>query len=560
MKRQLTFAAIAAGLLAAALVFYAAPFQIASRPIAATMPAGALLYLEAKDFAGDLHAWETSQAKHRWLLSPGYEAFVRSHLGLRLEEAWKAVGAAAGFVPDTAVLDSIAGNESGLALYDIGDLEFLYVTRLASARAVETALWQARADYQTRHAGNYDFFVRAREGKVVAFAVADGFLLLATREEFVAAALRLLSGEQLPTIQSEGWYAETTAAARAPGDLRLVMNLESIVKSPHFRSYWIQRNAAEIKTYWAGIVDLRRTPAAISEQRLFLRKNATEPVRAGATDLLRLVPADAAFYQAWAAPDAGDLLALVEHKLLAPKLDAPRSDRYAPPPPADAPPAGTEQDLETRIDEPLLAVQSSIALDALRASLAAMEIRAALQVQSSHVLHDETFVDTPSLVAIEGARDWDPAALRGALSAAAASIWTAANSGAGWREQKHGARTWFDLDGLGRLTFAAQGKLLLIANSADLLAQVMDRIDSNALPGDASFAAGFRHARARGDYKKMMAALDEAQPGAGRQRFFSQNLAGLSDTFADVQSMEIRARDQGKMLQETVTYALRTAP
>jgi len=89
-----------------------------------------------------------------------------------------------------------------------------------------------------------------------------------------------------------------------------------------------------------------------------------------------------------------------------------------------------------------------------------------------------------------------------------------------------------------------------------LLTQVLNLIDRSPAPGDASYAAGFRHARARGDYRKMMAALDEAQPGDNKQRFFSRGLAGLSDTFSDVQTVEIRARDVGSMLQETVTYAL----
>jgi len=564
MKRQLTIASIAAGLIGATLVFYGAPFQIGSRPIAGLMPAGALLYLEAKDFAGELHAWAGSQTKQRWLASARYQAFARSHLYLRLEEAWKDFGGAAGFVPDSAMLDSIAGRESGLALYDIGNLEFLYITRLASARAVETVLWQSRAKYTIRHAGRYDFFVRTGQGKVVAFAVADDHLLLGTREEFVAAALRLLSGEKLATIQEDGWYADTTGAARSPGDLRLVLNLEALVKSPHFRSYWIQRNAAEIRTYWAGIVDLRRTPGEIGEQRLFLRKNPAPPVSASPVGLLRLVPDDAAFYQAWAAPEVSDVISLIERKMLAPTVTAPRSDDFAPTAQVDAPVAGSEADLETRIDEPPLSVERTVALDRLRAAFAAAGIHAALQIQSSRLLHDGSFVDTPALLAIEAARDWDAALLRDALTAAASSIWTTQGLGAGWTERRRGARAWYELDGLAHLSFAAQGNLLLISNSADLLAQVLDRIGRPAAAADVSYAGGFRHSRARQDYRKLMAALETAQPAptgfteaeGTHVRFFSADLASLSDTLADVGEVELRAQDLGALLRETVTYRI----
>ena len=563
MNRQITFAVVASGLVLAALVFYAAPFQIGSRPVASLMPSGAMLYLEAKDFGGELHAWQQSKTRERWLLSARYEAFERSHLYLRLEEAWTVFGKAAGFVPDIAVLDSIAGRESGLALYDIGNLEFLYVTRLPAARVTQSVLGQARAGYQTRHAGAYDFFVRTGEGKTVAFAAVDDYLLLGTREEFVAAALRLLSGEKLATIQSEGWYADTTAAARTPGDLRLVMNLEAIVKSAHFRSYWIQRNTPEMRAYWAGIVDLRRTRAEIGEERLFLRKNAVQAVAGSASGLLRLVPDGAAFYQAWAEPETSDVVALIERKLLAPTLTAQRSSDYAPMVQMVVPNAGSEADLETRIDQPPLTVQRTVALDALGGVLAAAGVRSVLQVQSSRVLHDGSFVDTPALAAIEGGRDWDRAAVRSALTSGAASIWTTGSTGAGWRDTQRGGRTWSELDGLGRLAFTVEGKLLIISNSTELLGQAMDRIDRAPAATEASYAGGFRHASARADYKKMMAALDDAAPsqaaqvtesGGTRRRFFAEDLGSLSDTLSDVAEVEIRARDLGSTLRETISY------
>ena len=564
MRIKHKFGLAAAGLALAARVFYAAPFQPALRPPASLMPSGALLYLEAKDFAGELHAWQGSSTRQRWLLSARDEAFARSHLYLRLAAAWESFGTAAGFAPNSAVLESIAGKESGLALYDIGNLEFLYVTHLSSARAMQTVLGQARGAYQTRHAGQYDFYVRTGGGRTVAFAMAEDHLLLGTREELVASALRLLSGEKLATIQSEGWYTETTGTARTPGDLRLVMNLEPIVQSPHFRSYWIQRNSSEVKNYWAGIVDMRRTQGEIGEERLFLRKNPVPAAGTAVPGLTRLVPDGAVFYQAWAQPEPVSVVSLIESKLLVPKQSAQRSSDFAPVVQTGAPPVGSEADLETRIDQPPLSVQRAVALDALRAVVGAAGVRAALQIQSARVLRDGTFVDTPSLVAIEAGADWDIARVRSALTAAAASIWTTREIGAGWVDRQRGPRAWLELDGLGRLAFAIDGKLLLLANSADLLGQAMDRIDRTPERGDESYTAGFRHAAARPDYKKMMAALDDARPapaavseeGGTRRRFFSEDLASLSDTLAQVREVTIRVHDSGAELRESVMYRL----
>ena len=71
--------------------------------------------------------------------------------------------------------------------------------------------------------------------------------------------------------------------AQAPnrGELRLVMNLESLVKSVYFRSYWVQRNVSAVRRYWTGVADVKRSPAAITETRVFLRApDAAEAVAA----------------------------------------------------------------------------------------------------------------------------------------------------------------------------------------------------------------------------------------------------------------------------------------
>ena len=62
-----------------------------------------------------------------------------------------------------------------------------------------------------------------------------------------------MPGEKPPAVNQDPWFRESVHAAGAPGDLRLVMNLETIVRTPYFRSYWIQRSNAMLKPYWAGI-------------------------------------------------------------------------------------------------------------------------------------------------------------------------------------------------------------------------------------------------------------------------------------------------------------------
>src|SRR5205085_2268309 len=140
---------------------------------AALLPGGATLVLQAKDFGSIVSDWNTSAEKAKWLASRDYQAFSRSRLFLRLVEVSGEFASAAGVPPNMALVADVAGGRSALALYDIGKLEFLYVTRLPAARAVENALWRTRGSYQPREAAGTPFYVHVdpESTRVVAFAV-----------------------------------------------------------------------------------------------------------------------------------------------------------------------------------------------------------------------------------------------------------------------------------------------------------------------------------------------------------------------------------------------------
>lgn len=125
----------------------------APSPLSKYVPAGPLLYLEAKDFSKLVGDWSSSPEKERWLQSDNYEVFSRSRLFLRLKGAGDQFAAAAGLPPDMNLLPQVAGERSALALYDIGNLQFLYITYLPSAKSMQTTLWQMRAKFEPRNAG-----------------------------------------------------------------------------------------------------------------------------------------------------------------------------------------------------------------------------------------------------------------------------------------------------------------------------------------------------------------------------------------------------------------------
>lgn len=565
MKKHLLRAGIGLGGVAVAAVL-AQLAQPAPPKLSEFVPAGPVLYLEAKDFASVLSRWRASEVRQHWLASANYSAFAQSHLFMRLDEVYKDYAGTAGFAPDMSMLQSVAGAESSLALYDIGKLEFLYMTRLASAKAAETVLWRSRANFTPRKAGGVDFYVRTdASGRVVAFAATNDVLLMATREDLIAGALELMAQEQRNKMIDEGWFARPTRAAGGAGDLRLVMDFGALGRSPHFRSHWIQRNVSLVRQYTSGISDLFLAGGAIREERLLFHGAAAE----SSTDVqplagaLRLVPEDAGFYRGWAAPDAGETLALLTAKLLNPAVArAGRSPDLAPSAPNAAIAAGSEADLDTRIDEPEYADDAGQLLPAgLQQLLGAEKLTALLQVEETRPAADAVFIGTNRALVVVRQSAWDGAVVREAIGSAIEGMWTTSRLGAGWTEVKHGSLRYFALDGLVPLAVAVDGNRLIAANSQPLLDGMLARTGAPVPSNVGIYAAGFRHSRESHNFAMWMRQLDSvrapANPSADAPpQFLSQNLVSLSDTLSQVRSATIVAAEQGDAMKQTVTYEL----
>jgi hypothetical protein len=557
--------------------FQAAPPP--SRPLAEIVPSGPLLYLEAKDFSAIVRDWNASPEKEAWLKSDNFAVFARSHLLLRLTDARDEFATAAGFPPDMSLVSDVAGSESALALYDIGKLEFLYVTRLPSARAAESALWRTRGDYQPRSAAGSQYFVRVDPAsrRTVAFAVKGDYLLLATREDLVAGALMLLAGQPGNAVSSERWFDQSVRAAGPAGDLRLVMNLEAILRTPHFVSYWIQNNVSELRQYSAAVSDLHRSTGEYREERVFLRaqQSAAADSEAGTPSresegaavgaLLPFVPDSCGLYRAWAAPKVDDAVALLERKILLPRTGAPPASKQAPGVYLSGGVVGSEADLETRIDEPPLPdVRSGVATEGLRKFFQDAHLQGLLQLQSTREVGG--FVATPSALVFLSPSDWNPEAVRSALVPAVETLWSTSRLGLRWVEKKQGAVSYSELDGLAHLAVGVRGRFLVIAENSDSVASLLAKASGAPSSRNATYAAGFCHASERENLARMVRWMDfpslpaasSSEGSGGREpAFFSQNLSSFSSTLGRVESSSILVRDSGPTVSQTVVYKWR---
>ena len=563
MKRGaflLLVALVCAGIGRAAFRAGAAPEAALSKYV----PAGALLYLEAKDFSSLLNDWNSSAQKKAWIQSDNYQVFSRSRLFLRLKGAGEQFAVAAGLPPDMDFLSQIAGEHSALAIYDIGKLQFLYVTYLPSARSMPAKLSQVRATFELRNAGGKDFYLRRdpESQREVAFAVSGDYLLLATREDLLAGALQLMSGKQGRTVESDSWWTESTAVAGPSGDLRMVLDLKDLVPNGYFRTYWVQQNITDLSQYSSAVSDLFRSNKEYREERVLIRKKEPDHVTtagsmAAVADLARLIPDGTGVYEGVANPTGDSCFALLKTKLLEPHLGPTPVSQFAPQVVLTSGEQDGGVDLETRIDQaPATSSSGQVGSD-LKDLLNKTPILASLKLQSSHKNQAGVFVRLRSAVVLVAASDWDEAAVKSAIVAFVKPELTASELGVGWAQKGR----YQEFDGLWPMAVSVRGNYLIVSDDSAVMESVLANFSKKSDHKPLELYAGFDHEQERGHFATLMGRVDtpDGSPvkvnGEERQpQFFSGNVASLSSTFADVTVEHVEVRSDAEKVRQAVTY------
>jgi len=564
MKRLAIFFVIVVACTAIGWATYvvAAPAQ---PPLSEYVPAGALVYMESKDLSTLLGDWNSSTEKKQWLTSDNYEVFSRSRLLLRLKSAGGQFAAAAGLPLDMNFLSQVAGERSVFAFYDVGNLQFLYITYLPSAKSVQSALWQTRSKFEPRSAGGVNFYLRRvpESQREVAFAVSGDYLLLSTREDLMAGALKLMEGKQDRTVRDEQWWSQATSATGQAGDLRMVLNLEELVPNGYFRTYWVQQNITDLKQYSASVSDLFRSGQQYREERVLIRKDdlkqASSPEgESAAAEVVRLVPGDASLYRAEANPTSHAAFALLKSKLLAPHSGPVPSSQVAPQVQLSSGDQGSGTDLETRIDLPpgdgSIATSTSSALKDL---LEKTPVLATLRVQSTALEQAGVFVRMHSAVVLVARSEWNQAAVQSAITDFIRPGLTTSQLGVGWRQQAG----YQELDGLWPLVVSVRDKYLLVSDDAGLAQEMLANLSRKPEGRAADLLAGFNHQMERKSFARFSNVVDRPSSNVGdainrrgEPQFFSGTLVSLSSTLAAVSAEKIEVRTEGNKERQTVIY------
>ncbi|HWW23091.1 MAG TPA: hypothetical protein VNY78_04260 [Edaphobacter sp.] len=550
-------------------------------PLSAFVPQGSLLSIEANDFAALLSSWTASSEQRRWLTSDNYAAFSRSRLFARLGEAQDQFATSAGLPPDMQFLQQIAGHQSIFAWYDIGNLQFLYITRMPSAAAEQTQLLQLRSKFQLRKAGDDSFYLRTQgePERTVAFAVHGDYLLLATREDLIANALLLMQHQGDASLHTEPWYTTSVAAAKRPSSeqpaLRMTLNLARILPTPYFRSYWVQQNITELKQFSSAVSDLYLGQQSFREDRVLIPTTSDNLLpTADLAPLLQLLPANAGVYRATAQPTTPEIVDALNDKLLSRSPSSFRDQHLAPVADLSVQNAGSPTDLDTRIDTlPIPQQPLTDGLASLRALLNSTHPDAMLVYSSTTnaTVPATLFLPIHNVVILSAAAPWNPESVQSALTEALSPHLTIGRAGLAWQSRQQGTATWFQLSGLQTLSFAVQGNRCILATDSESLIQFL-RVSNAAAakPIIASTIAGFHHTAERPNLARLTSLFDHTvstpQSDDTAPAFFSRNITSLGTTFQSLDSETFTetpapSTDQRpNTVHQTVLYQWRPKP
>jgi hypothetical protein len=244
--------------------------------LAGVMPRGALVYAQARDFGALMRAWLASGVRDQFYKSKSHTAFTQSRAYLKLQDRIKALENAVGFGLNEQRLAELAGGLSAVSIYDIGNLEMVFVTELSRDRAIATSLFKLAPQFEERAADGSSYFVRefasdgGRLNQQFCFAHQGNRLILTTTEGLMIRAIRNLKAAADDSLLADVMAIASEARGFAPHEITLWLDQARLNRNRHFNSYWIHRNATTaLANIESGLVDFRITPEGMTEQRWF---------------------------------------------------------------------------------------------------------------------------------------------------------------------------------------------------------------------------------------------------------------------------------------------------
>lgn len=260
--------------------------------LAGAMPPGAMLYVQARDLAALMKTWLASPIRTKFYDSASFKAFSESRVYLKLKSRREDIEKAIGVGVDENRLAELAGGASAAAIYDIGNIEVIFVTEIPRERAILTSLFKQIPQFQERSTEGSAYYVRevttdgGRLNQQFCFAYAGGKLVVTTTEGLMIRSLAAIRQSGADSLLADVMATVERARGFSANEATMWLDQARLNQARLFRSYWIYRNINQSRDssgtseplagIESGIIDLRITPQGMGERRWFVMKDDSQ--------------------------------------------------------------------------------------------------------------------------------------------------------------------------------------------------------------------------------------------------------------------------------------------
>ncbi len=290
------------------------PRRAIRQELPALLPPGANLYLGFADLRGDLDRLGDSGTWASFQGGSNHEAFIRSRLWLRFQDRVTQLEGLVGGPIDGPTAGDLAASTCGLAFYQVGDIEFVYLAREGLEGELLRALSEMVGEFQTVRHGDASYQV-IRDDMLdleLAWATEAGYLVVSDRERLLQATLDRIAGSGASLADDPG-FRGVVDALPSDGDQLVYLNLAGLRDDGYFRRYWMQKDRTLLEQHEAFGATAVWEDGQVAEHRLLAREVEGSPDAPEApepTEAFRLVPADALAAKAFAAADPAEAAAV----------------------------------------------------------------------------------------------------------------------------------------------------------------------------------------------------------------------------------------------------------
>lgn len=576
--------------------------------LAGDLPRGALVYAQFENLPDLIKQWEQSQLKDRYLKSTNYEQLQHRHLALKLISRWEEFNNALGFPLELASLGSSTDGAAAVAVYDIGQLDLLFVAPISEEKVALSQFLTSKDQFEAAETPDgtpyYSQTVQADRGRqkqVLAFTTLKGRFLLGTNEKLFLRAIANIKKRGTKDSLADDPSFKTLSQKVNPHFATIWVDQSRLNADYYFKHYWLMRNVAELKNIRAGIFDLERQQSKWIERREFLTTGPAERSSSGiaAAELRQLysrLPEDAPFVR---------LRSLVNNPTLSGQIirdtlfdspveqagsnrswswDSYSSDDFYP---------VTEDDYDSydrysyldgsydktiddpydaRVSErvepgrnPLAAELEHQFLSGLQNVLSPARPSAVAVATTPHATKGPLFVEfrRVAVLNLQAPGNLRRELLEQTIAQGAQGRLTVVSSAAQpkWESRTDAGLAWrsLQLPMLGwEISYALKDNMLIISNSNESMKAVLEAPQKNQLSNvsaEIDDLTIIRLDRRQESFDDIVNVL--ANPDKGSQEFFSGDISSLLTVASDVSRIEIKRKSQGNNLHEEVDLLMK---